>query len=104
MYDLMLTPLSLDAGSITKRPCAVWEKLPNDISLLKPGLLVLRDASISLTESDFRRLVPRGKYIKEWKGAGNIERGVCVPIDAKTLAGHLHLTQLPQSSPAEIAT
>ncbi|KAI9787999.1 MAG: hypothetical protein M1816_007303 [Peltula sp. TS41687] len=36
------------------------------------ALLALYNASTSLTESDFRRIVPRGKHIREWRGEGEI--------------------------------
>ena len=36
------------------------------------ALLVLHNASTSLTETDFRRIVPRGKHIKEWRSEGEI--------------------------------
>ncbi|KAI9817361.1 MAG: hypothetical protein M1832_004667 [Thelocarpon impressellum] len=37
-----------------------------------PTVLVLHNASKSLVESDFRRIIPDGKYIKGWKGEGDI--------------------------------
>lgn len=36
------------------------------------ALLILYNASPFLTESDFRRIVPRGKHIREWRSAGEI--------------------------------
>ncbi len=42
----------------------------------EPTVLILYNASPSLIEHEFRRIVPRGKHIKEWRGAGNIEKGV----------------------------
>ena len=39
------------------------------------AVLVVSRASKSLTESDFRRLVPRGQHIDEWRGPGDILKG-----------------------------
>ncbi|KIV99797.1 uncharacterized protein PV09_08602 [Verruconis gallopava] len=41
-------------------------------------VLVLRGASKSLTEDDFRRAVPRGKHIQEWTLRGEYERVIPV--------------------------
>ena len=38
-------------------------------------VLLLSQASKSLTEDDFRRIAPRGKHIDEWKGPGDIVKG-----------------------------
>ena len=38
--------------------------------------LILHNASNSLDESDFRRIAPKGKHIKEWAGPGDILKGV----------------------------
>ena len=37
--------------------------------------LVLKNASRSLTESDFRRIAPRGQHIQDWRGPGDILKG-----------------------------
>lgn len=39
------------------------------------AILALRAASKSLIESDFRRIAPKGKHIKDWTGPGNILKG-----------------------------
>lgn len=39
------------------------------------AVLVLSRASKSLVESDFRRLIPRGKHIENWCGPGDILKG-----------------------------
>lgn len=38
-------------------------------------VLVFRRASKSLDESDFRRMVPKGQHIEEWRGPGDILKG-----------------------------
>lgn len=40
------------------------------------SVLVLRNACKSLDESDFRRLLPRGKHIRDWIGDGDIKQGM----------------------------
>jgi len=37
--------------------------------------MVLRNASKSLSENDFRRVVPKGRHIEGWKGQGDIMKG-----------------------------
>lgn len=39
------------------------------------AVLVVNRASKSLIESDFRRLIPRGHHIDEWRGPGDILKG-----------------------------
>lgn len=39
------------------------------------AVLVVNRASKSLIESDFRRLIPRGQHIDEWRGPGDILKG-----------------------------
>lgn len=39
------------------------------------ALLVLQVASPSLTESDFRRIAPKGQHISDWVGPGDIFKG-----------------------------
>ncbi len=46
-------------------------------------VLVLRGASPSLTEADFRRMIPKGKHIEEWAGEGSILKGVSPPPSSK---------------------
>lgn len=38
-------------------------------------LLIFRRASKSLDEHDFRRMVPKGQHIEEWRGPGDILKG-----------------------------
>ena len=38
-------------------------------------VMVIRNASKSLCEDDFRRVVPKGKHIEGWKGQGDILKG-----------------------------
>lgn len=38
-------------------------------------VVALRGASKSLAESDFRRIAPKGKHIKDWTGPGEILKG-----------------------------
>lgn len=38
-------------------------------------VLVFRRASRSLDEHDFRRMVPKGQHIEEWRGPGDILKG-----------------------------
>ena len=40
------------------------------------SVLVIRRASRSLIESDFRRVAPKGQHIDDWKGFGDILRGI----------------------------
>lgn len=40
-----------------------------------PAVLILRLASNSLVESDFRRIAPRGQHIDHWTGPGDILKG-----------------------------
>ena len=40
------------------------------------AVLALQLASKSLDESDFRRIAPRGKHIKDWTGPGDILKGL----------------------------
>lgn len=40
------------------------------------SVLVIRRASRSLIESDFRRVAPKGQHIDDWKGPGDILRGI----------------------------
>lgn len=42
------------------------------------AVLVLRRASKSLVESDFRRIAPKGQHINDWKGPGDILKGIYV--------------------------
>lgn len=42
----------------------------------KLAVLVMRRASKSLTENDFRRAAPKGRHIDDWKGPGDILKGV----------------------------
>lgn len=42
------------------------------------ALLVFRAASMSLIESDFRRITPKGKHIETWIGPGDILKGASV--------------------------
>ena len=39
------------------------------------AVLIVNRASKSLIESDFRRLIPRGQHIDEWRGPGDILKG-----------------------------
>lgn len=39
------------------------------------AVLVIRRASKSLVESDFRRIAPKGQHIDDWKGPGDILKG-----------------------------
>lgn len=39
------------------------------------SILVLQVASPSLTESDFRRIAPKGQHIRDWVGPGDIFKG-----------------------------
>lgn len=43
------------------------------------SVLVIRRASRSLIESDFRRIAPKGQHIDDWKGFGDILRGIPTP-------------------------
>lgn len=43
------------------------------------SVLVIRRASRSLIESDFRRVAPKGQHIDDWKGLGDILRGILHP-------------------------
>lgn len=43
------------------------------------SVLVIRRASRSLIESDFRRVAPKGQHIDDWKGLGDILRGILQP-------------------------
>lgn len=43
------------------------------------SVLVIRRASRSLIESDFRRVAPEGQHIDDWKGLGDILRGIIQP-------------------------
>lgn len=43
------------------------------------SVLVIRRASRSLIESDFRRIAPKGQHIDDWKGLGDILRGIPTP-------------------------
>lgn len=40
------------------------------------SVLVIRRASRSLIESDFRRVAPKGQHIDDWKALGDILRGI----------------------------
>lgn len=44
------------------------------------AVLVVNRASKSLIESDFRRLIPRGQHIGEWRGPGDILKGELTQI------------------------
>lgn len=44
------------------------------------SVLVIRRASRSLIESDFRRVAPKGQHIDDWKGLGDILRGIPTPL------------------------
>ena len=44
------------------------------------AILVLQRASKSLVEDDFRRIIPKGQHIEEWKGPGDIIRGTPVTV------------------------
>ncbi len=39
------------------------------------SVLIIRRASKSLIESDFRRIAPKGQHINDWKGPGDILQG-----------------------------
>ena len=41
-----------------------------------PAVLAFNRASKSLVDNDFRRLAPRGRYIEEWTGPGDILKGL----------------------------
>lgn len=41
----------------------------------EPTVLLLRNASTSLVDDDFRRLIPKGKHIQEWQGNGEYIKG-----------------------------
>lgn len=41
-----------------------------------PAVLITRRASKSLAESDFRRIAPNGQHIHDWKGPGDILKGM----------------------------
>ena len=51
----------------------------------KTAVLVLQAASKSLTEEDFRCLVPKGKHIEGWTGPGNIQKSTLHPTKASLL-------------------
>ena len=40
------------------------------------AVLVMRRASKSLVERDFRRIAPKGQHIDDWKGPGDILKGI----------------------------
>ena len=44
------------------------------------AVLVVNRASKSLIESDFRRLIPRGQHIDEWRGPGDILKGELIQV------------------------
>lgn len=41
----------------------------------EPTVLLFRNASTSLVEEDFRRLIPKGKHIQEWQNNGQYVKG-----------------------------
>ena len=43
------------------------------------AILVLSRASKSLLDGDFRRIAPNGRHIGDWKGPGDILKGICIP-------------------------
>ncbi|MCJ1348343.1 hypothetical protein MMC31_006574, partial [Peltigera leucophlebia] len=53
------------------------------------SVLVIRRASRSLIESDFRRIAPKGQHIDDWKGLGDILR-VIPAREITTLQQHSH--------------
>ncbi|KAJ9645861.1 hypothetical protein H2199_002904 [Coniosporium tulheliwenetii] len=71
---LVLDPHDADAPEPPKQKSARQRM----IEALKAGresrwtVLVLRGASKSLAEADFRRMIPKGKHIEEWAGEGDI--------------------------------
>lgn len=75
---LVLDPHDTDAPEPPKQKSARQRM----IEALKAGresrwtVLVLRGASKSLAEADFRRMIPKGKHIEEWAGEGDILKGV----------------------------
>lgn len=62
-----------------QRDYKAFEELGDD-----PTILLLRNASKSLVEDDFRRLIPKGKHIPEWQGKGGFLR-VIPGRDKRTL-------------------
>ena len=71
------------------------------IKCWNPAILVLEAASPSLTESDFRRIAPKGEHISGWVGPGDIFKGRS-DRDGYTKINIWTLTSSQQSSPLAI--
>ena len=54
-----------------------------------PTVLVLSGVSLSLVESDFRRISPKGIHIEEWRGLGDNLKGKFVTLN---VASYIYLT------------
>ncbi|KAF2097205.1 hypothetical protein NA57DRAFT_77459 [Rhizodiscina lignyota] len=61
-----------DSRSHRKAAVDQRRRIPQDFASLgeDPTVLLLRNASNSLVEDDFKRLIPKGKHIPEWQGIG----------------------------------
>lgn len=64
--DTSQQPVTKAAEASTQGSVRQWE----------PAVLTLSHASKSLVDSDFRRIMPKGRHIQELAGGGEIMRGV----------------------------
>ena len=83
-----LPPPDLDALDISKdhllAPTPQFiarEAMANAYRQENPTVLVLSRASLSLVESDFRRVAPKGMHIEEWRGLGDVLKGEICTIE-----------------------
>lgn len=62
------------------------------------AVLVVNRASKSLIESDFRRLIPRGQHIDEWRGPGDILKGELIETVFDLIGIETWQLSLPETS------
>ena len=73
--DLDALDISRDHLSASTPQLIAREAMANAYRQENPTVLVLSRASLSLVESDFRRVAPKGMHIEEWRGLGDILKG-----------------------------
>lgn len=90
--DIPPLPLSSDLDDVTSAHAKGWRRNSRGPPRRRDGrigtlsaeargrtdvtVMVIHNASKSLCEDDFRRVVPKGKHIEGWKGQGDILKGL----------------------------
>ena len=101
-----LSSLELDGAEADTdhAPTRSTKSLKNPFRERELTVMILSRASTSLCESDFRRIIPRGKHIDEWKGPGDFIKGQLYNTCLQTATDEKHSDTWSRSKDASTAT